>query len=97
MDGRPAIAYVDGSNADVRFSLELMSMEQNERGVRSLCRDRVTGEEVEVLALAPEVFDGVDVAMFDVPDEVSAEWAPIAASRGWASFCAPASSMSCLS
>ena len=27
---------------------------------------------VEVLALAPEVFDGVDVAMFDVPDEVSA-------------------------
>src|SRR5205085_11061002 len=37
---------------------------------------------VEVLALAPEVFDGVDVAMFDVPDEVSAEWAPIAAARG---------------
>ncbi|WP_240933103.1 FAD-dependent monooxygenase [Diaphorobacter sp. HDW4B] len=36
--------------ADVRFSLELMSMEQNERGVRSLCRDRVTGEEVEVLS-----------------------------------------------
>ena len=33
-------------------------------------------------ALAPEVFDGVDVAMFDVPDEVSAEWAPIAAAHG---------------
>ena len=33
-------------------------------------------------ALAPEVFDGVDVAMFDVPDEVSAEWAPVAAARG---------------
>ena len=45
-------------------------------------RLRVRGEEVEVLALAPEVFDGVDVAMFDVPDEVSAEWAPIAAARG---------------
>jgi aspartate-semialdehyde dehydrogenase len=28
------------------------------------------------------VFDGVDVAMFDVPDEVSAESAPIAAARG---------------
>jgi aspartate-semialdehyde dehydrogenase len=42
----------------------------------------VRGAEVTVLALAPEVFDGVDVAMFDVPDEVSAEWAPIAASRG---------------
>ena len=30
----------------------------------------------------PEVFDGVDIALFDVPDEVSAEWAPIAAARG---------------
>jgi aspartate-semialdehyde dehydrogenase len=28
------------------------------------------------------VFDGVDVAMFDVPDEVSAQWGPVAASRG---------------
>jgi len=42
----------------------------------------VRGEEVEVRALTPEVFDGVDLAMFDVPDEVSAEWAPVAAARG---------------
>jgi aspartate-semialdehyde dehydrogenase len=42
----------------------------------------VRGEEVEVRALAPEVFDGVDIAMFDVPDEVSAQWAPVAAERG---------------
>jgi aspartate-semialdehyde dehydrogenase len=42
----------------------------------------VRGVEVTVQALAPEVFDGVDVAMFDVPDELSAEWAPIAAERG---------------
>jgi len=42
----------------------------------------VRGEELTVIALAPEVFDGVDVAMFDVPDEVSAKWAPIAAERG---------------
>jgi aspartate-semialdehyde dehydrogenase len=42
----------------------------------------VRGAEVEVLALAPEVFDGVDVAMFDVPDAVSAQWGPIAAARG---------------
>ena len=40
------------------------------------------GEEVEVVALSEEAFDGVDVAMFDVPDEVSAQWAPIAASKG---------------
>src|SRR6185312_9204205 len=43
---------------------------------------RVRGEDVTVRALAPEVFDGVDVAMFDVPDEVSAQWAPVAAARG---------------
>jgi aspartate-semialdehyde dehydrogenase len=45
-------------------------------------RLRVRGREVEVQALAPEVFDGVDLAMFDVPDEVSAQWAPVAAERG---------------
>jgi aspartate-semialdehyde dehydrogenase len=45
-------------------------------------RIRVRGEELPVIALKPEVFDGVDVAMFDVPDEISARWAPIAAERG---------------
>jgi aspartate-semialdehyde dehydrogenase len=42
----------------------------------------VRGKEITVQALAPAVFDGVDVAMFDVPDEVSAQWAPIAAEHG---------------
>jgi aspartate-semialdehyde dehydrogenase len=47
-------------------------------GKKLICR----GEELTVVALSPEAFDGIDVAMFDVPDEVSSEWAPIAASRG---------------
>ncbi|MBK1785047.1 aspartate-semialdehyde dehydrogenase [Prauserella cavernicola] len=42
----------------------------------------VRGEELTVIELKPEAFDGVDVAMFDVPDEISAEWAPVAAARG---------------
>ncbi|ASR38432.1 aspartate-semialdehyde dehydrogenase [Prauserella marina] len=42
----------------------------------------VRGEELTVVELKPEAFDGIDVAMFDVPDEVSAEWAPVAAARG---------------
>jgi aspartate-semialdehyde dehydrogenase len=42
----------------------------------------VRGETLTVIELKPEAFDGIDVAMFDVPDEISAEWAPIAASRG---------------
>lgn len=42
----------------------------------------VRGQDLTVVALSPEAFDGVDIAMFDVPDEISAEWAPIAAERG---------------
>jgi aspartate-semialdehyde dehydrogenase len=47
-------------------------------GKKLMCR----GEELTVVALTPGSFDGIDVAMFDVPDEISKEWAPIAASRG---------------
>ena len=42
----------------------------------------VRGREKEVVALSPEAFDGVDIALFDVPDEVSAQWAPVAVERG---------------
>jgi aspartate-semialdehyde dehydrogenase len=47
-------------------------------GKKLICR----GEELIVVALSPEAFEGIDIAMFDVPDEVSKEWAPIAASKG---------------
>ena len=47
-------------------------------GKKLMCR----GEELTVVALSPEAFDGIDIAMFDVPDEISAEWGPIAAARG---------------
>ncbi len=40
------------------------------------------GAEVEVVALEEAVFNGADVALFDVPDDVSLRWAPVAASRG---------------
>jgi aspartate-semialdehyde dehydrogenase len=42
----------------------------------------VRGEQVEVVAVSEDAFDGVDIAMFDVPDAVAAEWAPRAAARG---------------
>ncbi|MPZ64614.1 MAG: aspartate-semialdehyde dehydrogenase [Pseudonocardiaceae bacterium] len=42
----------------------------------------VRGQERTVVELAPEAFDGVDIAMFDVPDEVSKEWAPVAVEHG---------------
>ena len=40
------------------------------------------GAEVEVVALTEEVFAGADIALFDVPDEVSDEWAPVAVTNG---------------
>jgi aspartate-semialdehyde dehydrogenase len=42
----------------------------------------VRGVQQVVAELAPEAFDGVDIAMFDVPDEISKQWAPVAVGRG---------------
>ena len=65
------------NRADVWGEIRLIASARS-AGKKLICR----GEELTVIALTPEAFDGVDVAMFDVPDEVSAEWAPIAAARG---------------
>lgn len=40
------------------------------------------GGELEVVALAEDVFAPEDLALFDVPDEISAQWAPLASGRG---------------
>ena len=87
---RPALAIVGATGAVGTVMLDVVSTRDDVWGeVRLVAsarsagkRLRVRGQEVEVAALAPEVFDGVDLAMFDVPDQVSAEWAPVAAARG---------------
>ena len=43
---------------------------------------RVAGEDVVVEALEPEFFDGLDVAIFDIPPSIAREWVELAASRG---------------
>ncbi|MFW5470781.1 aspartate-semialdehyde dehydrogenase [Knoellia sp. CPCC 206435] len=48
--------------------------------VGSICR--VADEDLKVEALTPDFFDGVDVAVVDIPPEISAEWAGVAVSRG---------------
>ncbi|MFW5415327.1 aspartate-semialdehyde dehydrogenase [Nocardiopsis sp. CNT-189] len=86
----PTLAVVGATGAVGTVMLDILSTRENVWGeIRLIASPRsagkrltVRGEEVEVQALAPEVFDGVDVAMFDVPDEVSKEWAPVAAARG---------------
>jgi aspartate-semialdehyde dehydrogenase len=87
---RPTLAVVGATGAVGTVMLDLLTTREDVWGeIRLVASPRsagrmltVRGEQVEVQALAPEVFDGVDVAMFDVPDEVSAAWAPVAAERG---------------
>ncbi|WP_410537446.1 aspartate-semialdehyde dehydrogenase [Streptomyces sp. KL2] len=87
---RPTLAVVGATGAVGTVLLGLLSERADVWGeIRLVASERsagrklaVRGEEVEVLALGEEVFDGVDVAMFDVPAEVAAHWAPVAAARG---------------
>jgi len=87
---KPTLAVVGATGAVGTVMLDILSNRENvwgeirliasarSAGKKLMCR----GEELTVIALTPEAFDGVDVAMFDVPDEVSAEWGPIAAAHG---------------
>jgi aspartate-semialdehyde dehydrogenase len=87
---KPSLAVVGATGAVGTVMLDLLSTRPDVWGeIRLIASARSAGkklkcrgEELTVVALSPEAFDGIDVAMFDVPDEVSAEWAPIAASRG---------------
>jgi aspartate-semialdehyde dehydrogenase len=86
----PTLAVVGATGAVGTVMCELLSSRKNVWGeIRLIASARsagktivVRGDELTVQALTPEAFDGVDVAMFDVPDELSAEWAPIAAAHG---------------
>jgi aspartate-semialdehyde dehydrogenase len=90
MSELPTLAVVGATGAVGTVMCELLSSRKNVWGeIRLVASPRsagktivVRGEELVVQALATEVFEGVDVAMFDVPDEVSAQWAPVAAAQG---------------
>jgi aspartate-semialdehyde dehydrogenase len=88
--GRPVLAIVGATGAVGTVMRDIVSTRDDVWGeVRLIASSRsagrslaVRGEQVVVRELTAEVFDGVDLAMFDVPDEVSAVWAPVAAARG---------------
>jgi aspartate-semialdehyde dehydrogenase len=87
---KPTLAVVGATGAVGTVMRELITERDDVWGeIRLIASARsagkllpVRGVDVETLALAPEVFDGVDFAVFDVPDEISEIWAPIAAERG---------------
>ena len=83
----PSLAVVGATGAVGTAMLDILSKRQNvygeirliasarSAGKKLLCR----GEELTVVALSPEAFHGIDIAMFDVPDDISAECPPLAA------------------
>jgi len=90
MSKKPSLAVVGATGAVGTVMLDILSNRKDVYGeIRLIASARSSGkklicrgQELTVVALSPEAFEGIDIAMFDVPDEVSLEWAPIAASKG---------------
>src|ERR1700751_3005370 len=86
---RPTLAVVGATGAVGTVMLDLLSTRADVWGeIRLIASPRsagrrltVRGRETEVVALAAAGLDRLAVVMFDVPDEVSAHWAPVAAAR----------------
>lgn len=86
----PTLALVGATGAVGKVMREVISSRPDIWGdIRLVASARSAGqmlpvrsEQVVVSELSARVFDGVDLAMFDVPDEVSAVWAPQAVERG---------------
>ena len=90
MSKKPSLAVVGATGAVGTVMLDILSKRKDvygeirliasarSAGKKLMCR----GEELTVVALSPEAFEGIDIAMFDVPDEVSLQWGPVAASKG---------------
>jgi len=90
MSKKPSLAVVGATGAVGTVMLDILSKRKEVYGeIRLIASARSAGkkltcrgQELTVVALTPEAFEGIDIAMFDVPDEVSKEWAPIAANKG---------------
>ena len=90
MNAKPTLAVVGATGVVGRVMLQILSQRKDIWGeIRLFASPRsagrklaVRGAEAEVSALTEGCFDGVDIALFDVPERVAAEWAPIAAAAG---------------
>ncbi len=90
MSRKPNLALVGATGAVGTVMIDIINNRENIWGeIRLIASPRsagkkikVHGEDLTVVALSAEAFEGIDIAMFDVPDEVSEVWAPIAAEKG---------------
>ncbi len=84
------LALVGATGAVGSVMIDIINSRENIWGeIRLIASARSAGKEIVVhgkphvvVALSESAFDGIDIAMFDVPDEVSEVWAPIAAAKG---------------
>lgn len=90
MTRKPTLAVLGATGAVGAVMLQILSQHADIWGdIRLLASPRsagrklaVRGEETEVVALSEEALEGIDVALFLVPAEVSERWAPVAAAKG---------------
>lgn len=90
MGDLPSLAVVGATGMVGKVMCELLSSRKNVWGeIRLVASKRSAGRvlcargvDLVVHELAADVFDSIDVAVFDVPDDVAAEWAPVAVSQG---------------
>lgn len=90
MSRKPNLALVGATGAVGTVMIDIINNRENIWGeIRLIASKRsagkkitVHGAQLTVVELSPEAFEGIDIAMFDVPDEVSEVWAPIAAEKG---------------
>jgi len=76
---RPSLALVGATGAVGTVMIDIINSRENIWGeIRLIASSRSAGKQIEVhgkphtvVELTPEAFDGIDIAMFDVPDEVS--------------------------
>ena len=87
---KPKLAIVGATGAVGSVMIELINERNDIWGeIKLLASKRSAGkklkvrnEELIVEEISENAFEGIDVAVFDVPDEISKQWGPIAASKG---------------
>ena len=86
----PSLALVGATGAVGTVMVDIINSRENIWGeIRLIASARSAGKQIEihgekltVVELSEDAFKGIDIALFDVPDEVSEHWGPIAAAQG---------------
>ncbi|MBA8827412.1 aspartate-semialdehyde dehydrogenase [Saccharopolyspora lacisalsi] len=87
----PTVAVVGATGAVGSVMIDIMNQRETVPWgeIRLIASPRSAGKKITVrgvertvVELSPEAFEGVDIAMFDVPDELSERWAPVAVDCG---------------